>query len=89
VFQSYKAGSALVRFRWAARRWLREADLVLEVQENYRRSALSCRRLSDGSVTQYRQVHSSSGGSVSFLGSVASFEMTRPGEIWVSCTATA
>jgi hypothetical protein len=26
--------------------------------------------------------------SVSFLGSVASFELTRPGEVWVSCTAT-
>jgi hypothetical protein len=26
--------------------------------------------------------------SVSFLGSVASFELTRPGEVWVNCTAT-
>ena len=45
--------------------------------------------LYDGSVTQ---VPTSCTpvvvDNVSFLGSIASFELTRPGEIWVSCTPT-
>lgn len=90
VLQSYIAGSASGAVQLGGDTLTASADLVLEVQETTGGAQFPVIVLYDGSVTQ---VPTSCTpvvvDSVSFLGSIASFELTRPGEIWVSCTATA
>jgi hypothetical protein len=90
VLQSYNAGSASGPVQLGGDVLAAGADLVMEVQETTGGAQFPVVMLYDGLVTQ---VPASCTpvvvDSVSFLGSVASFELTRPGEIWVSCTATA
>ena len=61
----------------------------MEVQETTGGAQFPVIVLYDGSVTQVPPSCTPVVvDSMSFLGSVASFELTRPGEVWVSCTAT-
>jgi hypothetical protein len=89
VLQSYSAGGVNGAIQLGGQVLNAGANLVMEVQESTGGAQFPVAVLYDGSVTQ---VPASCTpvvvDSVSFLGSVASFELTRPGEVWVSCTAT-
>jgi hypothetical protein len=89
VLQSYGAGGVNGAIQLGGQVLNAGADLVMELQETTAGAQFPVVVLYDGSVTQ---VPASCTpvvvDSVSFLGSVASFELTRPGEVWVSCTAT-
>ena len=89
VLQSYSAGSASGVVHLGGQILTAGADLVMEVQETTGGAQFPVVVLYDGSVTQVPQSCTPVVvDSLSFLGSVASFELTRPGEVWVSCTAT-
>lgn len=62
------------------------ADLVMEVQETTGGAQFAPVVLYDGSIRQ-APAHCTPlvVDSISFLGSMASFELTRPGEVWVTC----
>jgi hypothetical protein len=90
VLQSYNAGSATGPVQLGGQALTAGADLVMEVQETTGGAQFPVVVLYDGSVTQAPPSCTAVVvDSVNFLGSVASFELTRPGEVWVSCTATA
>jgi hypothetical protein len=89
ALQSYSAGGANGPVQLGGQTLTAGADLVLEVQETTGGAQFPVVVLYDGSVTQAPPSCTPVVvDSVSFLGSVASFELTRPGEVWVNCTAT-
>ena len=89
VLQSYTAGGANGAIQLGGQTLSARADLVMEVQETTGGAQFPAVVLYDGSVTQAPPSCTPVVvDSVSFLGSIASFELTRPGEVWVSCTAT-
>jgi hypothetical protein len=89
VLQSYSAGGASGPVQLGGQILTAEADLVMEVQETTGGAQFPVTVLYDGSVTQVPQSCTPVVlDSISFLGSVASFELTRPGEVWVTCTAS-
>jgi hypothetical protein len=89
VLQSYIAGDANGAIQLGGDTLNAGADLVMELQETTGGAQFPAVVLYDGSVTQIPPSCTPVVvDSVSFLGSIASFELTRPGEVWVSCTAT-
>jgi hypothetical protein len=89
VLQSYIAGGASGPVQLGGQILVAGADLVMEVQETTGGAQFPVIVLYDGSVAQVPQSCTPVVvDSISFLGSVASFELTRPGEVWVSCTAS-
>jgi hypothetical protein len=89
VLQSYGAGGANGPIQLGGQTLTAGADLVMEVQETTGGAQFPAVVLYDGSVTQAPPSCTPMlVDSVSFQGSIASFELTRPGEVWVSCTAT-
>jgi hypothetical protein len=89
ALQSYSAGGANGPVQLGGQTSTAGADVVMELQQTTGGAQFPVVVLYDGSVTQAPAsctpvvVYS-----VSFLGSVASFELTRPGDVWVNCTAT-
>ena len=89
ALQSYSAGGANGPVQLGGQTLTAGADLVMELQETTGGAQFPVVVLYDGSVTQAPPSCTPVVvDSVSFLGSVASFELTRPGEVWVNCTAT-
>jgi hypothetical protein len=89
VLQSYIAGGASGPVQLGGEILTAGADLVMEVQETTGGAQFPVVVLYDGSVTQAPPSCTVVVvDSLNFLGSIASFELTRPGEVWVSCTAT-
>ncbi len=89
ALQSYSAGGANGPVQLGGQTSTAGADLVMEVQESTGGAQFPVVVLYDGSVTQApANCTPVVVDSVSFLGSVASFELTRPGDVWVNCTAT-
>jgi hypothetical protein len=89
ALQSYSAAGANGPIQLGGQTLTAGADLVMEVQETTGGAQFPAVVLYDGSVTQAPPSCTPVVvDSVSFLGSVASFELMRPGEVWVSCTAT-
>jgi hypothetical protein len=89
VLQSYSAGGANGAVQLGGQTLTAGADLLMEVQETTGGEQFPVIVLYDGSVIEAPPSCTPVVvDSVSFLGSIASFELTRPGEVWVSCTAT-
>lgn len=89
ALQSYSAGGANGPVELGGQTLTAGADLVMELQESTGGAQFPVIVLYDGSITQApASCTPVVVDSVSFLGSVASFELTRPGDVWVSCTAT-
>jgi hypothetical protein len=89
VLQSYSAGGANGPVQLGGQTLVAGASLMMEVQETTGGAQFPVVVLYDGAVTQAPPSCTPVVvDSVSFLGSVASFELTRPGDVWVSCTAT-
>ena len=89
ALQSYSAGSANGAISLGGDTLSAGADLVLELQETTGGAQFPVIVLYDGSINQAPpSCIPAVMDSVSFLGSVASFELTRPGDVWASCTAT-
>lgn len=89
ALQSYSAGSANGPVSLGGDLLSAGADLVLELQETTGGAQFPVVVLYDGSINQAPpSCIPVVVDSVSFLGSVASFELTRPGDVWASCTAT-
>jgi hypothetical protein len=89
ALQSYSAGSANGPVSLGGQTLSAGADLVMEVQETTGGAQFPVVLLYDGSISQApASCIPVVVDSVSFLGSIASFELTRPGDVWVSCTAT-
>ena len=89
TLQSYSAGSANGPVSLGGDTLSAGADLVLELQETTGGAQFPVIVLYDGSINQApASCIPVVVDSVSFLGSVASFELTRPGDVWASCTAT-
>jgi hypothetical protein len=89
ALQTYTAGGANGPVQLGGQTLTAGADLVMEVQETTGGAQFPVTVLYDGSVTQAPPSCTPLVvDSVNFLGSVASFELTRPGDVWVSCTAT-
>jgi hypothetical protein len=89
VLQSYSAGGANGPIQLGGQTLTAGADLVMEIQETTGGAQFPVTVLYDGTVTQVPPSCTPVVvDSVSFLGSVASYELTRPGEVWVSCTPT-
>jgi hypothetical protein len=87
ALQSYRAGSASGTVSLGGDTLIAGADLVLEIQETTGGAQFPVVVLYDGSINQAPvSCTPVVVDSVSFLGSVASFELTRPGDVWVSCT---
>jgi hypothetical protein len=89
VLQSYSAGGANGAVQLGGQTLTAGADLLMEVQETTGGEQFPVIVLYDGSVIEAPPSCTPVVvDSVSFLGSIASFELTRPGEVWVSCTAS-
>jgi hypothetical protein len=89
ALQNYSAGGANGPVQLGGQTLTAGADLVLELQETTGGVQFPVVMLYDGSVTQApASCTPVVVDSVNFLGSVASFELTRPGDMWVNCTAT-
>ena len=88
VLQSYGAGGPDGASQLGGQSLTANADLLMEVQETTGGAQFPVTVLYDGSITQAPvSCTPVVVNSVNFLGSVASFELKRPGEVWVSCTA--
>lgn len=84
ALQSYGAGGANGSVRLGGQRLIAAADLVLEVQETTGGSLLPTTVLYDGTVTQAPAMCIPVAmNSLNFLGSIASFDLQRPGDVWV------
>jgi hypothetical protein len=89
ALQNYSAGGANGPIQLGGQTLTAGADLVLELQESTGGAQFPVTVLYDGSVTQApASCTPVVVDSISFLGSVASFELTRPGDVWVNCTAS-
>jgi hypothetical protein len=89
ALQSYSAGSANGPVSLGGDILSADADLVLELQETTGGAQFPVIVLYDGSINQApASCIPVVVDSVTFLGSIASFELMRPGDVWVNCTAT-
>ncbi|HEX6495393.1 MAG TPA: hypothetical protein VF018_07920 [Acidobacteriaceae bacterium] len=87
ALQTYTAGGENGPVQFGGQTLTAEADLVMEVQETTGGAQFPVVVLYDGSMTQApASCTPVVVDSVSFLGSIASFELTRPGDVWVNCT---
>jgi hypothetical protein len=87
ALQSYSAGGANGPVRLGGQSLNAGADLVMELQETTGGSLMPAVVLYDGSVPQApTQCIPVAMNSVNFVGSVASFSLSRPGEVWVRVT---
>jgi len=85
--QSYSSGSANGLVYLGGTTLTAGADLVLEVQETTGGAQFPVTVLYDGTVSQAPvSCTPVAVDSVNFLGSVASFALIRPGDVWVTCT---
>lgn len=88
ALQSYSVGGAEGDVQLGGQALTAPADLVLEVQETTAGAQFAVTVLYDGALAQAPvSCTPVVADSVNFLGSVASFELTRPGDVWVSCTS--
>jgi hypothetical protein len=88
VLQTYITGGANGAIQLGGQTLSAGADLLMEIQETTGGAQFPAVVLYDGSMTQAPPSCTPVVvDSVSFLGSIASFELTRLGEVWVSCTA--
>ncbi len=88
ALQSYSAGGINGAVRLGGQILSADGDLVLEIQETTGGVITAPVVLFDGSVAQAPTSCTPVViDSIGFLGSIASFEITRPGDFWVRCTA--
>jgi hypothetical protein len=86
ALQSYSTGGADGAVVLGGGTLTAGADLVLEIQETTGGAQFAPVVLYDGSIQQApASCTPMVVDSINFLGSMASFELTRPGEVWVSC----
>ncbi len=84
ALQTYSAGSTGSATRLGGQRTNAAADLVMEIQETTAGGLLPAAVLYDGSVTMTPTLCTPVAmSSVNFLGSIASLDLTRPGDVWV------
>jgi hypothetical protein len=89
VLQSYSTGGADGAVALGGGTLAARADLVLEIQETTGGAQFAPVVLYDGSIQQApASCTPLVVDSIRFLGSVATFELTRPGEVWVTCAPT-
>ncbi|MFL6428021.1 MAG: hypothetical protein ACJ71S_07240 [Acidobacteriaceae bacterium] len=89
ALQTYRAGGENGPVQLGGQTLTAGADLVMEVQETTGGAQFPVIVLYDGSLTQApASCTPVVVDSLSFLGSIASFELTRPGDVWVNCTAS-
>ncbi len=89
ALQSYSVGGSDGTTQLGGQALSANGDLMLEVQETTGGAQMPVVVLYDGSLSQApASCTPVVVESVNFLGSIASFELTRPGDVWVSCTAT-
>lgn len=87
ALQTYSTGGLSSSVQLGGQMLNAGADLVMEVQETTGGALFPVVTLYDGMVAQApARCTPVVVDSVSFTGSIASFELTRPGEIWVRCT---
>jgi hypothetical protein len=88
ALQSYTAGGANGGVSLGGETLSAGADLVLEIQETTGGAQFPVTVLYDGTISQAPvSCIPVVVDSLSFLGSVASFELSRPGDVWVTSTA--
>lgn len=89
VLQSYCVGGPDGAPALGGQALAANADLVMEVQETTGGAQFPVVVLYDGSIQQVPESCTPVVvNSMNFIGSVASFELTRPGDAWVTCTTS-
>ena len=89
ALQSYNVGGANGALLLGSQTLSAGGDLVIEIQETTGGSLLPTTVLYDGSVMQAPSICTPVViNSLSFMGSIANFDMKRPGDVWVRVAAS-